>query len=139
MKTMRLMGLMIVGGLLSGGCTHFPTGSSLDKHMYVSTPEMPLSLKLLDTSTGEVVWSLDVPIYKKAVIDLDHDDKWTPAQTPHIPATEIKWGIFEPDSRFGQLENSQKLSGNPVLLKVSIREAEEQYTLPTEPAKAASE
>lgn len=118
----------------STGCVHSPYGMSLDRHNYTSTPHTPLTLTLVDTMTGETVWSIDVPMLKKVVIDVDHDDHWTTSLTPTTRPNEIRWGIFEPDQRFGVLTEKQKLSGNPVVLKVSIREKGEAYTLPIDEA-----
>jgi len=129
----KLLGTVAAMALCTG-CVHFPYGQSLNRHNFVSTPQMPVTLQLLDTMTGETVWELEVPINKMAVVDLDHDARWTAAQTPHMPATEIRWGIFEPSQRVGMLNEKKPLSGNPVLLKYVIRERGETY----EPAGEAA-
>lgn len=129
-KMMRPIVLLAAVTLFTGGCTHFPYGMSLDKHNFVSTPHMPLTLTLVDTYSGDTVWSLDVPVNKMAVVNFDHSDHWTAAQPAALPAKKIKWDIFEPDRRYGFLKNEQKLSGNPVLLKVSIREKGDEEPAP---------
>ena len=130
-KMMLTMGWMSVA-LLGGGCVHFPYGQSLDRHNFVSTPLQPVTLTLLDTYTGQTVWTLDVPVNKTAVIDLDHPAHWTADQTPHTPATKIRWGIFDTGTTLGMLKEKQYLSGNPVLLKWSIRQGVEEFTPPGE-------
>jgi hypothetical protein len=65
--TQKVLGVTVL--VACTGCVHSPYGMSLDRHNYTSTPHMPLTLTLVDTMSGETVWELDVPIYKKAVLD----------------------------------------------------------------------
>lgn len=107
---------------LAGCSTKFPYGTSWDRHNFVSTAHMPLTLTLVDTITGDTVWTLDVPVGKQAVVDFEHDEDWTAAQSPATPPSSMRWQVLDLDSAVANLDNEQKLSGNPVLLKVSVRE-----------------
>lgn len=118
---------VIVFASLCAGCVHFPYGQSHDKHNFTSTPHMPLSVAVVDTISGETVWKMDVPINKKLVIDFDHKQQWTSDQGVHMPATRVRWQVFDPDEKLGLLWNDQELTGNPVVMKVSIREKGEPY------------
>lgn len=48
------------------GC-HSPGGSgySADRYTYVSTEWQPYTISLVDTTTGETVWTVDVPVGKQ--------------------------------------------------------------------------
>ena len=127
MQKRYTIGLVLAGALLNAGCVHFPYGHSDDKHNFTSTPLMPLTVSLVDTITGDTVWKMDVPINKKLVIDLDHSQQWTSAQTVHMPATKVRWNVFDPDERLGLLTHDQELTGNPIVMKVTIREKGEPY------------
>lgn len=131
-----------VAGLVAlTGCAanvNFPYWASLDKHNFVSTPNMPLTLTLVNSNTGQTVWSLDVPVGKMAVVDFDGDARWTPAQTPGMPADKIQWDLFDPGDRIGTLDYEKELDGGPVVLKVSVRSTEVEPG-PGEPAESAEE
>ena len=121
---MRLFSIAMLAGvlLLGSGCVRFPYGYSGDRHNFVSTEHQPLSLALTDTVTGETLWTLDVPVGKMAVIDLEHKTDWVPAQSPALPAEKIYWDLFDPGAILGSLRHEQALSGRPVILKVTVRE-----------------
>lgn len=66
-----LISLAGLGTLAACGLSaHRPGGNmrSDDRHVYVSTPHMPLSVELIDLSTGEAIWRVDVPVGQKAVV-----------------------------------------------------------------------
>jgi hypothetical protein len=109
--------------VLAGCTTRFPYYASFDRHNYISTPRQPLSLTLVDTLTGETLWHLDVPPGKMAVVDFEHKTDWVASQSPALPAEKITWDIVDPGDVIGWLEHEQKLSGNPVLLKVAVLES----------------
>jgi hypothetical protein len=121
MKRIALVGF-VAFMTLAGCSTKFPYGTSWDRHNFVSTAHMPLTLTLVDTVTGDTVWALDIPVGKQAVVDFEHDQDWTAAQSPATPASSMRWQILDLDSAIANLENEEQLSGNPVLLKVSVRE-----------------
>ncbi|MBI1367599.1 MAG: hypothetical protein GC162_02980 [Planctomycetes bacterium] len=122
---------------LSAGCsTNFPYGTSWDRHNFVSTPNMPLSLSLVDTVTGQTVWTLDIPVNQQAVVDLEHNQDWVAAQSPATPAHEVRWKVMSLGTLADNVDNHQKLNGNPVLLKVMIRDKTGAPTTPTAAATA---
>ncbi len=125
MKRMTLLIIVLVAGLNLTGCMMGPYGQSIDKHDFYSTVQMPVTLELWDRMTNEIIWQLDVPVNKKAVVQLEHATTTTMSQTPATNPTSIKWSIYEPGSLSIRLKNQMELDGNPVLLKYVIRDTPE--------------
>ena len=68
---------------------------------YVSTPVSAKTVSVIDTRTGETVWSKDVPVGKKLVIQFDENEhKGAP-----LPA-EMNWGLLDAGEIHGELENT---------------------------------
>jgi hypothetical protein len=120
---LRIVALVALVSIV--GCTRFPYGMSLDKHEFLSTPELPLTITLVDTVADQEVWRVDVPVNKKLVVDLEHAEDWRPGLTPASPAYKVSWQIMEPGAFSSILARSQELSGNPVLLKMVVRDSPE--------------
>ena len=116
--------LALAAGLLLGGCntyTNLGFVSSRDMHPFVSSRYLPKTLMLLDVTTGDTVWKLDIPMDKMAVVQFKHEGRYLASLYPASPADEIRWEVFDDQgTRIGYLPNSQKLNGDPVLLKVTI-------------------
>ncbi len=86
-----------VGGL--GGC-HTPGGIaySADRYTYVSTEWQPYTISLVDTTTGETVWTVDVPVGKQLFMAF---------RTGSGP------NEFRPDMLDWQIEEAGRLFGTP--------------------------
>ncbi|MBI1373033.1 MAG: hypothetical protein GC159_09755 [Phycisphaera sp.] len=109
----------------AAGCsTHFPYGRSIDRHNFESTPLLPVTLTLVDSVTHETLWSLDVPVGKMAVVDLEHKHDNTAQQTAAEPAYKMRWAVLDTGTTFADLPNTLELPGNPVLLKMTHRAPE---------------
>lgn len=77
MAAMAMMGstrrAAILIGIAAGACCmalsgcHTPGGPgySADQFTYVSTEWQPYTISLIDTTTGETVWTVDVPVGKQ--------------------------------------------------------------------------
>lgn len=125
---------IVTAVLLTCGCARsysakFPYGRSIDRHNFVSTPHLPLTVTLKDTVTGEELLRIDVPVYKQLIIDLEHKKDWNATLTPALPAEYCTWDVVDSGRNIaanikGQLRNRLDLPGNPVILKVDVREAE---------------
>jgi len=113
---------VLIAALVAGCSTKFPYGISWDRHNFSSDYHLPKHVELIDTTNGETVWETDVPVGKQLVIDLQHDAKWTPNMSPATPATAMRWEIHDHGSFVSVLDNYKELSGNPVLLKMTIAE-----------------
>jgi hypothetical protein len=81
-----------------------PGGSqaSYDEYTYVSTPDEPKTVKLLESTTNTTIWTVEVPIGKELVVKFyeDHDPKNT------TRPTLMRWEIFEAGHEFGELHNA---------------------------------
>jgi len=120
---------MVMASVLLSGCggggglwtMNWPYGASWDRHNFLSTPHRPLTILLEDTVTKDVVWKLDIPVNKMAVVDFEHEVDWTPGLQPAMPAYVVYWSIVDPGAKVGTMDHEQKLNGNPVLMRMVIR------------------
>jgi len=120
--TARFLSFAGLLAVIVGCSANFPYGMSLNRHNFTSTHHMPMRLELMDTITGETVWSLDVPVGEEAIVEFENPDTWQASQRGAAPAEEVRWDIVDPDAKLADLQHSQELSGRPVVLKVRRRE-----------------
>lgn len=97
---------MVVGGLMAGGCWvpgYYPEGSQATRGLftYPSNPDYPQTIALRDLTSGEVIWSVDVPVGKQLVVRFFDD--WEPRNTSR-PAL-MRWEIMDLGRAFGELDN----------------------------------
>lgn len=64
---------IIRGGLclMFGGLLLASSGCTTDRHTYISTEHSPKTLSLVDRVTEEAIWTADIPVGTKLVLDLD--------------------------------------------------------------------
>jgi len=125
-RTIGLTGLLclliVVTGCIS---SRFPYMGSYDRHNFVSTTDMPLTVTLRDTVTGEDLINVDVPVGRMLVIDLEHKEDWTASQGNAMVAEKVAWEVLDVGTIMpGFLANKMQLPGNAVMLKVTVRDAE---------------
>lgn len=128
MKLSHLLALLLLSAVvLPAGCVNAPYGMSLDRHNFGSTVQNPRRVTLIDSTNGETVWSMDVPVGQTLVMDFEQPATWTQSEfTGAQPADRVTWGLFETGETFGSLDEEVPLpSGNPVYLRVEERELEE--------------
>lgn len=114
----RLSGGLFLAGalLLLGGCA--------TKHTFRSTPELPATVLLSETSTDKVLWSMDVPVQHKVVVAFTtegHDDMFNSGSNP---PTHMEWTL-ETLNGDEVSHDSLALPGTNVLLNVQYRPAPE--------------
>lgn len=92
---------------LSAGC-YYEGGPlrSIDRFTYASTTWSPKTVTLVDTRTGEAMWSVDIPVGRQLVIDFDtskdaDNTQWLP--------DEARWDLMPDTRRHGQLQNKMKV------------------------------
>jgi hypothetical protein len=92
---------------LSAGC-YYEGGplKSIDRFTYASTTWEPKTITLIDTRTGETLWTADVPVGKELVIDFNvpanaDNSEWLP--------DVAEWEIFPYPTRSGQLTNTMRV------------------------------
>ncbi len=109
------------------GCstTNWPYGMSRDRHNYVSTPDLPVTVTLMDVLTEEQLLVIDVPVGWTLVMDLDQPETWTATQTASTPANRVDWSLIPTGRRFeARWQNGMDLPGNPVIIKPTYRDPE---------------
>lgn len=121
-RTALCLTLAAALGAVAACSASFPYGMSLDRHNFTSSHHLPKRVKLVDTTNGETVWSLDVPVGKKAVVDFETDSTGNASLRGAFPANKVYWDVMPPDTKLAKLQHSKELSGRPVRLEQEIRE-----------------
>ena len=115
---------MILLGLITvlGGC-------SMDKHVFVSSVDKPMSVALVDTHRDRTLWEMDIPVYHKLVLDFDRPLEFEPIRANMEPATKLSWRLYNLNPKAGRYIpvewNSRDLPGTPFVIRVSLRPAPE--------------
>lgn len=97
------LGLMVGVTACEGVPGHYPGGTiaSIDKFVYPSTSELPQTVSIVDTRSGAVVWSKDIPVDQQLVVRFyaaKNDDPANPDR--------MDWQLMPNGQTFGTL-NSQ--------------------------------
>lgn len=78
------------------------TGVSQDAFVYVSRAHEPKTVTLVDTRTGESLWTMDVPVGRKLVINFEPDKA---GNTPGRPDL-MRWELMNESDLLGRLDNA---------------------------------
>lgn len=64
------LGLLVGLAACEGVPGHYPGGNiaSIDKYVYPSTTDLPQTVTLVDTRSGQAVWSKDIPVGQQLVM-----------------------------------------------------------------------
>jgi len=86
------------------GCTSYqPGGSGFsdDTHTYYSTVHEPKSVSLVDTRTGQTLWTYEIPVNRQLTL------RFYENQSPDTPDTpsRMHWREFEIGTKQGNLDN----------------------------------
>lgn len=84
-----LASLLVIAALGStAGCWRpGGRGMSVDAYTYISTAFEPKTVSVIDTRTGQTIWSYDVPVGRQLDIEFFENDEHKDANLPDI----IKW------------------------------------------------
>src|SRR5947207_5919826 len=94
--------------VVAAGCySEGGSGLSLDEHTYYSTSWQPKTVYLKDTRTGEVIWSVDVPVGKQLTVKMEKGMGTKDGMTPDL----MVWDIFDQGKTAGVLNNSVPVPG----------------------------
>lgn len=117
--------LTLAAGLLAG-CESLPdhTFMSMDRHVYHSTVQLPTNVQIVEPYSGEVLWSMEVPVEHKLVLDFDRKGEAELVSVSQHPATNMKWWLV-PQGKGQKESGSVALNGTPVSMKVSYRKSPE--------------
>ncbi len=74
---------------------------SRDIATYASTSWLPQTVNVIDTRTGETIWSIDVPVGQQVVVDFNAGG----GDNEYYPDT-MRWALFEAGTGNGRLRNS---------------------------------
>jgi len=102
-----------------GGCKYNEAGPgySADEHTYVSTAWRPWTVTLVDTRTGEAVWSADIPVDQQLVIRF-RKGKGPSDELPDM----MDWGLMDAGTKYGHRKNRLPVPGRDArLLKPTLR------------------
>ncbi len=77
-------------------------GYSDDTFTYYGLPHQPVTVTILDTRTGETVWSYEVAVGRQLTMSFIDDYAPENVMTP----TKLTWQEFERGTRSGTLDNS---------------------------------
>ncbi|MGP1271818.1 MAG: hypothetical protein ACTS22_00645 [Phycisphaerales bacterium] len=99
-----LLTLALAGATALTGCYSIGgVPASRDRYFYESTPHLPATVSVLDTRTGEVVWSIDVPVGRKLGLQF-FDDRRPDGATEARPSM-MRWRVGALDESIGSLDN----------------------------------
>jgi len=109
--------------LLLGGCyKEGGIGISLDLSTYKSTSTQPKTLTLVDSRTGDTLWSVDIPVGQQCVVRFYEGRN---RKDPMYSAL-MRWEVMKDGTVFGLLSNSMPVPDQySRRLDMSIRPAPE--------------
>jgi hypothetical protein len=97
-----LLALTAMAGCWMPGYRPGGPQATRDLYTFESTTDFPQSIQLIDTASGEVIWSVNVPIGQQVVIRFydDHDPR-----NEERPAL-MRWEMMNRGTRWGELDNA---------------------------------
>lgn len=81
---------------------------SNDRHVYVSRTWEPKTVSLVDSRSGETVWTYEVPVGEKLVVQFFKGKKDAAPQFPDI----MRWGVVDDEATGGSLSNTIAVPGS---------------------------
>ena len=122
-RSSRLCALALLPVLaLAAGCA-----TSTDFHRFESTHDMPVSVSLIESLNGEVLWHIDVPPEHELRLQLLRGREGELLPTTTRPATQFQWSLYETSdgtwaerARRGRVAGDRRveLPGRPVRIDV---------------------
>lgn len=112
--------LPLLAAALLAGC-HV----SDDKHTFTSTVWQPMNIEVLDQITRKRLWYYEIPTYHKLTLEFTRPPEVKFIQVKPHPATEMRWTLKHVEKNGVVDKGEQTLSGMPIIMRMSIREAPE--------------
>ncbi|MCA3005335.1 MAG: hypothetical protein LW650_01010 [Planctomycetaceae bacterium] len=134
---LALLTLLAAGASLTGGCwTPGGLAMSLDRYTYESHPMTPQTVTVVDARTEQELWSVDIPVGDKLVVEFFRDQGDGSADRPD----RMVWDVWPISQNWGEPQNQINVPpASSRKLVVSVRKAPElpgQMKLPpVEPIK----
>ena len=101
--------------------TGFLPACSKDKHVFRSTVFRPTTVSIRDLISKEVIWSNDIPVYHKLVVDFDRESDNLPFRIGSGPAQTMKWELIDQLTKSTVDEGLVDLSGLPIMIEPTYR------------------
>jgi hypothetical protein len=95
LATLAIAGACSVPGFYEGG-----SRASNDLHVYVSRPHSPKTVSLVNTVSGETIWSVDIPVGQQLVVRF-YDNQY---KDP-INSAQMNWDLMKETTSFHELKN----------------------------------
>lgn len=115
--------IALVGVMLLTGCWE---DVSIDRHTFRSTPHLPATVVLMDTTTHEEFWKMDVPVCMRLRLDFSREPETEGFDYNRNPASEVTWTLM-PDDVDTVIDRGQCFFDGcrPFLMKVRYRDQPE--------------
>ena len=107
-------------------------GCSRDIHVFRSTATSPKNIAVVSATTGETLWSMNVPEGQQLRLDFDRGESNELQRSPDTPAKTMKWQLYTLDAAvaYGQkMKGGKKLDSDKVdlpdqqtIISMTIRE-----------------
>lgn len=126
---------MLAGSLAAGGCwTEGGRGYSNDSYTYISREWEPKTISVIDTRTGQAVWSYEVPVGRQLIMEFFQGGSGD-ATLPD----RLHWGDRDAGTLFGLPENSVNVpSASARRVDMKLRPVPEAEKIATSSAPAAA-
>ncbi len=101
-----LAAVTVIGGCAVPGSWEGGSRVSDDKHVYVSRPYEPKTISVVNTATGETIWTVEIPVGEQLIVrfyDNKHDDP--------IMSANMRWEITEETTDFRRMTNLMTVPG----------------------------
>lgn len=95
----------LTGLVFLAGCTTFKPGGSEwsdDAHTWYSTPQQPTTVSVMDTRTGQALWTYEVPVNRQLSIQFFKNVAPDNLNTPD----EMRWDDLAIGTVFASLQNT---------------------------------
>ncbi len=100
------VGLAAAGVGLTGCWTEGGLAYSQDAYTYVSTEWLPQTVTLVDTRTGQAVWSQEVPVGKKLVMRFTSGEDLSNKSPDPLYSDKLEWDLWPATKDFGSPSKS---------------------------------
>lgn len=105
---------LLAATLLSVGCSN-------DRHVFHSTVGQPTTIHLVDSHSGNVLWTKPIPAQHRLELDMDRKDENETMSVKGKPATRVHWKLYE-DGKGEFIEREiMDLPGTPLFIDVEYR------------------
>lgn len=114
-------------------------GCSADSQTIHSTIHRPRSVAVVDTTTKDTLWSMDIPVQYSLVLNFNNNNDITAMRLGESPATSFNWALYRlKDLRTSYMRSDEvrppkgrvaadrvALGGHPIRIEVTFRDSPE--------------